>query len=259
MPRLNLVHEDIDHIPFRENIRRKAMSDSRSWSFSHHYIKVRNKSVWGFINLLLTNSIGKPFDVVFSKFCHEAPVQYQQDFLDEFVPQYKSQTSDYYIDENGLIQESEHVIQRRIERREERKRPYIRRSHDWQGGYINKITGSIISLRDARWYYSDSYLKENHKYGMISGSEWKVQKGSAEDKRYYYEDKTKYKAKLKAERTARKEKRYSFKTKTEIEAKMLLEKTRLENNNNILRHGFDNESFRGEHYHGRKNKKKSHA
>ena len=243
-----------DDLPFRESQKTRAREEYGYWSFGYHHIKIDGKHIWTYRHRVLSNSIGKPFNTVFSQYCYKVPIQYQNEFLDNFRGKYNS-NPDYWIDSNGLIQESEERQKYRKERQEQRKKPYIRKSHDWEGGYINRETGNIINKYDFNWYYTKE-IKEKFDYRMIKGSEIKVQKGSSIDRRFYYEDKTKRKARYKTERIQRKQKQYSFKTKTEIEAKLLLESQRLENENNILRHGFDSkESFRGEHYHGRKNKR----
>lgn len=101
------------HLPFRFNVdKNNKVNDSWEdrWDNKH-----TNDKYWQQckrIDALLTNSIGKPFDIVYSKVCNEYPkmMRWGMSLKDYFNNQFRHpryyRYPYYFIDENGLIQAS---------------------------------------------------------------------------------------------------------------------------------------------------------
>lgn len=250
-------------MPFIEGSRKMAMVRGDFWSFrNYHRLRYRNKTIWSYLHMVLTNSIGKPFDVVFSNYCHVVSIQYQHDFLDEFRPRWRNNEPDYYVDDQGLIRKTIHEIPQWIRDYREKNKPtklYTFTSAGYKTEKIHKQSGRTYEDLQKENPYKRMFVRsEKHSFITVVKSGYtveNVQPKSNLEKRLKAEKRQKEKQREKIEKEQRKLKKYNFKTQQEIEAKLLLKKLKLENDNNILRHGFNDESFKGEHYHGRKNKK----
>lgn len=99
------------HLPFRFNVdKNNKVKDSweDKWDNNHTHDKYWQQCKR--IDALLTNSIGKPFDPVYSKVCNEYPkmMRWGMSLKDYFNNQFRTPRyywyPYYFIDENGLIQ-----------------------------------------------------------------------------------------------------------------------------------------------------------
>ena len=102
------------HLPFRFNVdKNNKVKDSweDKWDNNHTHDKYWQQCKR--IDTLLENSIGKPFDIIYSKVCHEYPkmIRWGMTLKDYFNNQFKMPRyywySYYFVDENGLIQRHE--------------------------------------------------------------------------------------------------------------------------------------------------------
>jgi len=126
----NLSEEEYDRLPKWEN---RAMNLVRRYGCLWDVFDYKNPSYepWTIAYRLIKANIGKPFSNAFSKFCNIVEFQDQDKFLREFED--GRRWADYYIDDNGLIQETNpsNVY----------KGPYYFRSDDYKTEWRHKVTG----------------------------------------------------------------------------------------------------------------------
>lgn len=256
-----------DSLPFRESMTDWTKRQEKWYPKRHDfYPKVKNKSVWSFARMVLLNNIGKSFSQAYSYYCKNVDIRYQKEFLDYFK-EYSSrpELEDFWIENDEICITEGFYPSKKYYRRNVNvnvKKPVFFYSHDYSETW--KIWGktwynSKEEYRTETFYRTvPDYYKD--KAIFVSSTGFKKEFESKKDsgyKRLYHEEVNRQRKSNREHERLRKQKQYNFLTKFEIEAKLLLETQRLENEDNILRHGFDSkESFRGEHYHGRKNKQK---
>lgn len=284
-----IIHEDDDIQPMpskvgiRWNIdktgKRKDSWDDK-WEKTHHNDKYF--SYCDRIDALLKKSIGLPFADVYSKVCNEFPTLYDYGkslkdyFNDQFRPwRWRHRISDhYYVDENGLIQHYAEEYPRK------RRPGIVIYNHDRQPEY--RVNRDAVMNNDTfmnyiyyrcgqRIYYTlldsdvipeklyDEILQKtdyDHRVKEIIDRyvwKWEWNKGDPGYKQ------------IKAEHDAfkRKEKREREKLAEEQRENLLhyleAQKKQRDLEKDIIsrdRHGFDEESFKGEFYHGQKRKKR---
>lgn len=98
--------------------------------------KVGNMSMYSYTLMVIDNNIGKSFDMAFSYFCSKVPKNCQHIFLSYFRG-YHYRGYDYYIDENGLIQEN-------VYKKWVKKRNLTYRSDDFQQVWQHKVLKNIV-------------------------------------------------------------------------------------------------------------------
>lgn len=127
--------------------------------------RVGDRSIYRFCHDLLQHNIGKSFDLAFSYFCKKAPKYTQHIFLKEFQANYKGITPDYYIDENGNIQETPTTPWRR-------RTWLVYESPDFKIEWRHKITKSKAENVGGRpWipWYDKKNKAEDYERVIVSG------------------------------------------------------------------------------------------
>lgn len=261
MPRLNLNKDmiyDTDHdglddyygvitdvdLPMRESFRTRMnlkIGYSRGW---YGFKKINSTPLYKYVNKLIERNVGNSFDLTYSYYCKKT--KHISDSRYEFNRQFKGRCPYYQVDSDGLIQRKAFRGYKWWERPVIKPRNFT--SFDYKVEYRHRITGEVWE----RNWHSDQ-TSDMYTVRVISGY--------LIPNVYYLSNKWK---KLTAEynqaskranrifRDAKKNKVYNFLTKSEMEVKA----SKIQDNEILFRHGFDEESFRGEYYHGRKNKKK---
>lgn len=265
-------------MPFRAHMK----NHSNWWGYRGSERTKHGLNTWAFIDYVIEANIDKSFSQAFSYFCKFVNPQYQKYFLERFN-NYNTRShwggywGKYWIDSNDIIRAKEN---RDIKRWKSNKKGVFM-SHDYEETWLLEKTqnvykknwktnsGKIVSqsytyTETFRRGISKRYIDGFHQYYpecYIKAVELKSTKGYKEEfendrvskyKRLRHED---IKRTRKIEREANRKKKeivYSFLTKEEIKLKEEKERDIY----SLYRHGFDDDSFKGEHYHGRKNKKK---
>lgn len=205
---------------------------------------------WMIIKRTIKHFIGKSFNEAFSYYCKKVPKYHQHYFLEEFYRKkywYQNKRYDcYYIDDEGLIQNAK-IIEKKIVKLYSNDYKVAWRLIDkppkWHWLKIGEITF------DRPNYGFEHYYEQFIYSGKVIVFE---SKNDPRFQRYHQEKQQAWKRKSKEDKFARKNKAYSFLTKAEKERKEQREKDLI----NRDRHGFDDESFKGEFYHGQKRKKR---
>lgn len=238
-------------LPFRLSIKRDfKFGDKRSykwyWNSRHHMIG--DYSIWTALNNLIERNIGKSFDLTFHYFCKHFPKRYQHKFLDCFGSNYNWWTN-YYIDDNGLIQTyyPKNVY----------KGPYKVKSLDykiqWKRIYPRSKSFTNSKIVDHLEWYDD----EKNFVKIIQGEIYEFQ--SKRDPQYIAYKRKKYKQYLLDRKQYKKQmKELSIATFHKAIENCSAEARRQRGIDQVklLKHGFDEDSFKGLNYHGRKNKNK---
>lgn len=256
MAKLNLSdkHGDDCFLPYRESMRTQFQKDSGWWGHSRRGPKVESVSVWVFRDRILEHNLGKSHDLAFSYYCKKA--RHIQDYINIWFQPFndRNRRFDYSIDFDGKIQKGSWRLSREKSRFERSSKLYNFDSADLLLGYRRKSDGKIFTQRE----YSNKFYIElrNDESGfervVIQGYQvLNVQPNSKQEKRLRNEWNQKKKQLDKIRKENQKQKEYSFLTKTEIK----IRESRKEDILKIESHGFDKNSFKGEGYHGRKNKK----
>lgn len=236
------------------------------WSFRrHHYPKVKNKSVWEFSQMVVNNYLGKSFNDAFNYYLKHT--KHIPDRYNEFLHyNFEGRKPSYYIDEEGLIQKCVYPISKWKQDWNDAHRPtklYTFKSADYRTEIVHKQSGVTLEEmkeRDSKYWFSIFSLPKNprlnsNKYVEIISNGYtieNVQPNSTLEKRLKAEKRQKEKQQRKYWKEQRKNKQYSFLTREEEEFK----KAKIQDDNVLLKHGFNDESFKGAPYHGRQNKKK---
>lgn len=229
--------EELQELPkflgmkFSEKVSNNKSKHYLSWFYRY------NRKYYIIVNRILENNIGKSFDLAFSYYCKKVNKQYQYLFLEEFQ---ERRWSYYYVDEFGNIQYNNSYI--------ETKKPIIIPSKDYQYELVHKITGK----KHNEW----SSFHKNYNIGdwervTISGCLMIFE--SENDPRLKRIRSEKQQARRKTDRFLKKEKKerqYSFLTKLEKDLIAQRQQDLIKRDS----HGFDENSFKGIEYHGRKKK-----
>ena len=283
---LNLNHDlfqeeswiDCD-MPFRSGME----NDRHWWGYRGSERTKHGLNTWSFIEYVIEKNIDKPFSNAFRYFCKFVSRQYQSYFLERFR-NYNSigrggYWEKYWIDEQDIIRAEPKRFGRWYWRDDEAHNMF--RSFDFKEVWLMKLTKDIYEYNwkkkeykwtvrikyedrtvytkmDSRylspegWTYTDG---ENHKAVQLKSSEgYKVENISPRSNRYKKlraEDNKRYLKLQRENERKKKEVVYSFLTREEKE----LKEARKLDQYNLYRHGFNDESFKGKPYHGRKNKK----
>jgi hypothetical protein len=234
-----------DKYPFKEAFRRPQQI-KQGWDFGDWKKgkRVGDISIWKYVHMIIENNIGKSFNKTFTyylKRTHHIPDYIRHYyFLKEFE---ERKWSSYEIDESGNIQFTERFKEKN--NRTKDKTPYVFESADCVTAMLDIRTFEVLPR--TMWGYTG-----NHKSYVTQGYQIpNVIPGSKLEKRLKWEYRQKKKQLIKYWESEKKNKEYSFLTREEEEIK----KEKLQDDNELLRHGFNDESFKGDPYHGRKNKK----
>ena len=219
-----------------------------SWIWRRKYKNnhlVEGNSAWFHVNRVLKNSIGKPFDEVFSNFCKKFPKSYQGPFLKEFEDyefyrnRHMRPIDVWYVDDDRLIR-----INRDLN---EYKGPYIIYSDDYKTEWFKKLTGEKLNDRwGPNWVDRDLYEKRR-----VAGTTWEFpsRRSPGFKKRTAIKQSRRRKSRRESS-LAQANKAYSFLTKDE-QAKIDGRELDIISRD---RHGFGDESFKGSPYHGQQRK-----
>lgn len=160
---------DLEELPI-ETLQLRNRNKEKYWKRKYYRSpgcegRVGNRSVWSFCHDLLQHNIGKSFDMTFSYFCKKIPKHAQYIFLKKFEGGYVTTKPDYYIDENGNIQETPTIL---------RKKPkwLIYESPDFKVEWRHKITGSKADNVGGRpWipWYDKKNKAEDYERVIVSG------------------------------------------------------------------------------------------
>lgn len=256
MPRLNLIHdisyrdreyyfrysyetiEECD-LPFRISMRKTHTMDRWGYKWSGCQ-RVDGVNVYKLIGYILDANIGKSFDLTFSYYTKKTRGMRDNHYW--FFNNFEGRYPYYEVDEQGLIQKihSNHRYRQRTALKDFK-------SFDYREEIVHRETGEI---------WEPCYFKKpdyNWETKVLSGYVIPmVQPNSNQWRRLTAEKNQASKRNERLLKKQKQEKEYCFLTKSEIE----LISSRIDDQENLERHGFDSESFRGYHYHGRKNKRK---
>lgn len=272
-----LVVVDCD-MPFRAG--KKELNDY--WGYGQWETTSHGIRIYSFIRYVIENNIGKSFSNAFRYFCKFVKPYLQYYFLDHFA-NYNSRVGRhyerYYIDDDDIIRADKD----RFKNWNHKDDKYFR-TFDFEETWTVETTRMVternwkkqilqtkqVVSRNTETFrrgIADRYLKgfENyHPKGFVKAIELKSQVGfkekvdSKKSARYQKLKQEDDRRKRKQEREIARQKKktvYSFMTKQEVELKRL----KALDQYNLERHGFNNESFKGNPYHGRKNKKNGRA
>jgi hypothetical protein len=204
------------------------MYDSWYHSRGGEIHRVDGEFPWTIAKRIINNNIGKSFDNAFSYYCTKVPKYQQNIFLKEFEEKRGwrgNHLNDYYIDENGLIQE--------YDESDPYKGPYEFISIDATFEMRHKETGR----KKPEYHWWDKKYKESD-YVSVMVTGWCKTFESKRDPEYKRLNKEKYKANKKAWKEKYSRPRLSDEEFRKIlRAKELKEKE--ENLVKIISHGFD--------------------
>ena len=227
-----------EDLPYRERMNQKYGWDRRRKS-DHHPIK--GISYWKYINRTLYNNIGKSFDMAFHYYCTKAPKYQQHLLLEEFYCNYTRYFKHFYLDENKCIQITPG-----------RKKLYIAYSDDFKVCWKHKVKGFTTFVEP---YYFDIHNYERSYVGE------KREYTSRRDPEFIAYKRKKVKAHKKA--WGKEYKKERERKSIEIFNRSIAaqkEKVQKEKELDLIKRnaaGFDEASFVGGSYHGRKKKIKN--
>lgn len=269
--------EYLDTLPKRESIsqsivrRYGSLYETAKWEGYRH--RVKHMYPWVIADDILHKYIGKSYDEAYSVFCKKLKEYgikdpYDKHYFDEQIMGLgkwrtwrRNYNDEFMIDENKIIHYNEAYKSYRSFKTK-RKFPFT--------VYVNKKPKEFETFvlkkeyKNRGWHYRidsdkywrlpiyirDLYMSEFVENSKLITFESPKEKGF---KRYMWEA---IKSSRKAHRKYKKrqkEKEYSFLTQSE---KARIEQRKID----LIKrdsHGFDEESFKGEHYHGQKRKKKN--
>ena len=256
-------------LPMREPMN---MSMALGWNGYRRAQKIRDINPYNFAIYVVENNIGKDFNNAYRYFCKFArPYQYHY-FTQCFNNlrnrrRYSNTYGNYWINDLGII-----------EAKPNRNRKYwyqiinigkgktfksfdyeeewlIEKTEtfNWWGGKNRTRTRTFTERRKGRHGYM--YLAQNEKklelLSTVGHKETFDNRFDPKYQRLRQEDDKRYRKQQRELARQKKQIVYSFLTKEE----KALKEEKLKDQYNLYRHGFDDDSFKGEHYHGRKNKK----
>lgn len=261
MPRLNLKNDFIFYndeefyyqydsivedcpLPFRESFRTREIL-SQGWNFRGHRsgIKVKNVSIWKYANFIVENNLGKNYDNAFSYYIKKTKKVWDSKYV--WDSQFEDRYFNYLIDEDRNIQRNENIRTNLRRIQGSSKTPYTFKSHDYEVKTFDIIHGNEInqhSMWNSKRLIIELVVEGYYIENVIPGSKL--------ERKLNREKNQKRKQLQRLANSVPKE--YCYKTRQEI-----IEKVDKEVELQRLRkRGFDENSFRGEEYHGRKNKRK---
>lgn len=286
----NELYEDTyspGRLPIRFNLdKTNKIQDSWEdpWEPKHHndkYFTYCHR-----IDCLIEKSIGKPYSEIYSKICNEFPELYdwgtslKDYFKSRFEPRryWRGVLEHYYIDEDGLIQffERENAYKKpkpRIYITDTNRKPSYEVQHQEFQNH-SKLMNELFYIIGARKYYqlvdskeiSESFYNEilsklpvdlHYEFReIVHYMVWRYSwsKGESGYKKVRAETEDAKKKRERENKILREE------YKDNLIQYLEWKRKEKELTNDIItrdRHGFDEESFKGEFYHGQKRKKKS--
>lgn len=239
-------------LPYREGLVKKVKASNGRYGYSigtSDYHKVNGYFPYAHAERVLNKFHKKSMSKAYSYYCKLVP-SYQHKFfyqdisvggqieLDNVRPW---RMNDWYEDENGLVRN------KRLESKPKPTLVYIK-SPDYKEGYLNPITREVISVID--WYNKKD--RSNWDKVVLSGKKWSFT--STRDPGYQKIKQEQDQAEKRFEKIRKDElskKSYSMLTREEERLKKESELDEIK----IESHGFNERSFKGKPYHGRKNKK----
>ena len=261
MPRLNLTNdftfyndEDFFYqydnvvedcaLPFRESFRTRELLAQR-WDFMDHRGGVRIKGVviWKYADLVIKNNIGKNYDNAFSYYTRKTKNVCDSKYW--WNNKFNSRYVDYIVDKEGNIQRNENIRTNLRRIKGSSKTPYTFKSYDYEVKSFDIIHGNEIDPYSM--WYSKRLVIEMVVEGYYIEN---VIPGSKLEKKLNREKNQKRKQLQRLANSVPKE--YCYKTKQEI-IERINKEVELQR---LRKRGFDENSFRGEEYHGRKKNKK---
>lgn len=235
------------NLPYRESMRDELRRNRECWTRWRIGPKVESATIWQFRDRILEHNLGKSHDLAFSYYVKKTKhisrniYYWFQPFENRYIG-----LENYTVDSEGNIQKGAWRLNREKARFVRGTKPMNFKSADYQEAYVHKDTGVIKS----NTYYDK---ESNWELKIISGYNVpNIYYNSKKYRKLRYEYNQKHRQLERQRKAAAKAKSYSFLTREEEHIK----KSKLEDGWKIESYGFDSESFRGEGYHGRKNKKK---
>lgn len=241
--------ERCENLPFRESFRTREILKQR-WDFLDHRsgTRVGNISIWKYAEMICEKNIGKSFDKTFSYYLKKTSHIHDRFYWFEKLfnaPKWV----DYEIDEEGNIQEGKWWRWRSKPDKYTKDTPYLFKSYDLRTTLIHRIYGTE---KEKNQPWTKKHRNEDYIEYVTSGYEIEnVIPGSKLEKRLKHEYNSKRRQLERYWKLEEKLKEYSFYTWEEIKERKEKEEERWR----LQKRGFDENSFKGEHYHGRKNKK----
>jgi sulfur relay (sulfurtransferase) DsrC/TusE family protein len=175
--------EKLEELPFRENraayLTRKYGNMWNVMDYKRPTEKI--KSPYRIAKIILKSNIGKSFKMAFHYYCTKVEKQYQDAFLKEFEDIRFNRYNNYYIDDNGNIQEYTEW--------KKSKKPIILYSEDYKLAEVHKDT--LNTVDDFKDVYSKKI--EIHKWTSPTLGE-QVREYKLNDKYLYSIHKNGYKA-----------------------------------------------------------------
>lgn len=226
-------------LPFKLPITRDFKTGKHRYNLGWSVHTIGDYSTWDIMFRVIENNVDKSFDMAFHYYCKLVPKYCQKDFLEQFYYCLKERYETYYLNQ-GII--------RRTEARNKYNGPYKVKSIDFKityrkikcRKYENKIYDGL-----ERWQNEKDFVK------IVQGQIFEFEsRKDPEYIKYKRKEAFVFNRRRKKEKEKEKEKAYSFKTEKEKELTKERETDILTRN----RLGFDDTSFKGEFYHGRKNK-----
>lgn len=231
----------MNNLPFREPMKPKG-DFWYNWGYKTHY--VQQESIWRHISNLIERNVGKSFNMTFHYFCKHFPRQYQKDFLNKFEDIKSWRWKEYYTDDQGLIQT--------FNPKHQYKGPYKVKSLDYRIQWkrirpkFYRTCGKIVDRLE--WYEDEKDFVK-----IIQGEIYEFQ--SRKDPVYVTYRRKKYRQYLLEERRdkkLKKEKSIATFNKAIESCSAEARRQRGIDQVKLLKHGFDENSFKGLNYHGRK-------
>jgi len=226
----------LEQLPFKEPMRRSDVWYAYSYGDCH---PVGGINTWKRIRRIIYNNIGKSFDMAFRYYCKQVPKYQQYLFLDEFDNNSSFYVFSYSIDSQGNICKPK--------RQYNIKSSYKVYSKDYKVKWIHKQFKWVTYIRpwnenEYERSYDGSVLEfKSRKDPLYKKLVWKQQAESKQNNRI--------------NKKLQKQKSLDIFNNALLKQKeKLLEQKALD----ILKRdqaGFDENSFKGENYHGRKKKK----
>lgn len=243
-----MINTDVlENLHYRESIRHPHNQWYRGYPDWRH--DVNGQSPYKILDRILANNIGKSFSLAFHYFCTKVPKYQQRLFLEVFTENRYWSYMNFYIDSDGNIQIKELL--------NKPKGPYRVYSDDYK-----------VMWRDTkspRNWYTKKELVEQIPYFRIREDFEPVIFGTVSEydsKKHpeyqAYKRKQQHKYKMLARQVKKdREEKYAY-VETLMRKQKADKKAKEREINDLKRQaaGFDEESFKGEFYHGRKNKKK---
>lgn len=261
------------NMPFRAG--KKELNDFwgyKEWETTSHGIRL-----YSFIHYVIENNIGKSFSNAFRYFCKFVKPYLQSYFLDQFS-NYNSRPGrryEKYHIENDIIIANEDRFKKWYSSNDKYFRTFDfeetwlleRTSTELHRNYIKQITKTKEVkttytetfrrgigeryIQGFDGYYPKGFVKAVKLISQVGFKEKVDSKKSARYQKLKQEDDRRKKKQDREKERSKKQIVYSFLTRQEKE----LKEARKLDQYNLYRHGFDDESFKGKPYHGRKNKK----